>query len=62
MGQHPRIVGQHNQNIQIISHLQLFPFPAIIPAEENLISTSNILIEANTIESSLEEMCSKQLY
>ena len=43
-----------------MNNLQSFPVPAIITAEENLIFTSNPLIEAYTIESNMEEMRTKQ--
>ena len=39
-----------------MNQLKTLPVPAIIPTEEQLISTSKPFIEANTIESSLEEM------
>jgi hypothetical protein len=39
-----------------MNQLETLPVPAIVPAEEQLISTSKPFIEANTIESSLEEM------
>ena len=39
-----------------MNQLETLPVPAIVPSEEQLISTSKPFIEANTIESTLEEM------
>ncbi len=39
-----------------MNQLETIPVPAIIPAEEQIISTSKQFIDANTIESTLEQM------